>query len=234
VGGEPAAYSTTYLPADLAGQLIGSVNTPPTASDPGAPAQAAVAGASPVSGASPATAAGLAAAAGPATAAGLATAAGPATAASPVIAAGPAAAPEGVVMAGAVAAPGTATTTGTATEAGTLATASTLPLSAAALPLTANQAALAPVGTPAALYVEMQLPPPSVARSLRLASGQPAAMVTVRFDDSQAGRPVALTVAALRPDLFRIVVTSVGGPSPADREGSFSGAWTRVLEGWEP
>src|ERR1700722_9737254 len=39
------------------------------------------------------------------------------------------------------------------------------------------------VGLPAALHIELQAPPPSVARSLRLTAGQPATMVTVRFDD---------------------------------------------------
>ena len=62
------------------------------------------------------------------------------------------------------------------------------------------------VGRPAALRVEMQLPPQSVAKSLRLSAGQPAEMVTVRFDDPEADRPVALTLGALRPDLFRIAV----------------------------
>jgi hypothetical protein len=83
---------------------------------------------------------------------------------------------------------------------------------------------------PRALFLEMQPPPPSVARSLRLSAGQPAAMVTVRFDDPAQGRPTALTVAVLRPDLFRIVVES-----PADgTEASFSGAWTHALQDWEP
>ena len=66
----------------------------------------------------------------------------------------------------------------------------------------------AELGRPVALHLEMQPPPSSVARGLRLRAGQPAAVVTVRFDDPVAGRPVALTVAALRPDLFRIVIDS--------------------------
>jgi DNA-binding GntR family transcriptional regulator len=93
---------------------------------------------------------------------------------------------------------------------------------------------LVPVGQPSALHVEMQPPPPSVARSLRLSAGQPAAMVTVRFDDPATARPVALTVAVLRPDLFRIVVQSAQLPLPDGREGSFSGAWTHAVEDWEP
>jgi DNA-binding GntR family transcriptional regulator len=67
------------------------------------------------------------------------------------------------------------------------------------------------LGVPAAVHVEVQPPPSSIARGLRLGAGQPAAMITVRFDDPASGRAVALTVAALRADLFRIVVDS-----PAD------------------
>jgi hypothetical protein len=90
------------------------------------------------------------------------------------------------------------------------------------------------MGKPAALHIEMQLPPPSVARSLRLTAGQPAAMVTVRFDDPATGRPAALTVAVLRPDLFRIVVQTAEAPLPDGREGSLPGAWTHAVEDWEP
>jgi DNA-binding GntR family transcriptional regulator len=66
------------------------------------------------------------------------------------------------------------------------------------------------LGLPAALHVEVQPPPSSIARGLRLGAGQPAAMITVRFDDPASGVAVALTVAALRADLFRIVVDSPG------------------------
>jgi hypothetical protein len=80
----------------------------------------------------------------------------------------------------------------------------------------------------------MQPPPPSVARSLRLTPGQIAAMVTVRFDDPDSQEPVALTVAVCRPDVFRIVVSSDEQPLSAGDEGSFAGAWTHAVEGWEP
>jgi DNA-binding GntR family transcriptional regulator len=77
------------------------------------------------------------------------------------------------------------------------------------------QGALRPaLGIATALHVELQPPPSSVARGLRLGAGQPAAMVTVRFDDQSSGRPVALAVAALRADLFRIVVDSPAESSP--------------------
>jgi DNA-binding GntR family transcriptional regulator len=87
---------------------------------------------------------------------------------------------------------------------------------------------------PRALFVEMHPPPPSVARSLRLSSGQSAAMVTVRFDDPAQGRPAAITITVLRPDLFRIVVESPAGSSARGTEGSFSGTWTHALQDWEP
>jgi len=92
---------------------------------------------------------------------------------------------------------------------------------------------------PRALFVELQPPPPALARSLRLSAGQPAAMITVRFDEPAGGRAAALTVAVLRPDMFRIVVESPDSPSPdspsPDRTaGSFSAAWTSALQDWEP
>jgi len=90
------------------------------------------------------------------------------------------------------------------------------------------------VGLPAALHIELQAPPPSVARSLRLTAGQPAMMVTVRFDEPDAGKPVALTVAVLRPDMFRVVVQTPMPPLPDGNAGSLSGSWTHAIEGWEP
>jgi hypothetical protein len=92
----------------------------------------------------------------------------------------------------------------------------------------------APTGEPRAVHVEMQPPPPSVARSLRLSAGEPAATVTVRFDDPAKCRPVALTVAVFRPDMFRIVIDSVGHPVADGGDGSFPGAWTHEVEDWEP
>jgi DNA-binding GntR family transcriptional regulator len=71
-----------------------------------------------------------------------------------------------------------------------------------------------PLGLPAALHMEMQPPPSSIARGLRLGAGQPAAMITVRFDEQASGRAVALTVAALRADMFRIVVDSPADTAP--------------------
>jgi DNA-binding GntR family transcriptional regulator len=90
------------------------------------------------------------------------------------------------------------------------------------------------VGVPGALHVEMQSPPPSVARSLRLSAGQPAMMVIVRFDDQAQGKPVALTVAVLRADMFRLVLQSAEPPLPRERTGSLASSWTDAAEDWEP
>lgn len=86
-------------------------------------------------------------------------------------------------------------------------------------------------GFPGALHIELQAPPPAVARSLRLTAGQPAVIVTTRFDDRQTGKPVALTVAVLRPDLFRVVVQSTRPPLP---DSNLAGSRTRTVEDWEP
>ena len=122
---------------------------------------------------------------------------------------------------------------------------SLLPITAPALP-DPDHGELVAVGEPRAVHVELQPPPPSVARSLRLSAGQPAALVTVRFDDPEEDRPVALTIAVFRPDLFRIVVESGGQlvadggvsrasePNGPSGEGTFSAAWTHAVEEWEP
>jgi DNA-binding GntR family transcriptional regulator len=88
-------------------------------------------------------------------------------------------------------------------------------------------------GSPTALHIELQAPPPSVARSLRLTAGQPAIMVTVRFDELDTGRPVALTIAVLRPDMFRVVVQTPQPPLPDGSSGNSSGSWTHAAEDWE-
>jgi hypothetical protein len=81
---------------------------------------------------------------------------------------------------------------------------------------------------PRSAFLEMQPPPPAVARSLKLTAGQPAAMLTVRFEEPGTGRPAALTVAVLRPDLFRIAVEAPEGTGRG-----FTGAWTHALQDWD-
>jgi DNA-binding GntR family transcriptional regulator len=89
-----------------------------------------------------------------------------------------------------------------------------------------------PPGRPAALHIEMQPPPPSIARSLRLSPGQPATLITVRFDDLAEPMPVALTMAVLRPDLFRVVVESPVQPADGRAE-DLPANWVRAAEDWE-
>jgi hypothetical protein len=83
---------------------------------------------------------------------------------------------------------------------------------------------------PRALQIELAPPPSSVARSLRLAAGELVATVTVSFEDPATQRPVAITTAMLRPDLFRIVIQA----GPDRRAGGFASVWTHATAGWEP
>jgi DNA-binding GntR family transcriptional regulator len=87
---------------------------------------------------------------------------------------------------------------------------------------------------PGAVQIEMGLPPPSAARTLRLAAGEPVATVTVSFTDASSGAPAALTMAMLRPELFRIVIHAPPGPGVADSAEDWAGAWTRSEDGWDP
>lgn len=87
---------------------------------------------------------------------------------------------------------------------------------------------------PAGLYVELQPPAPSIARSLRLAAGQPAVSVTVRFDETSAGTPMALATAVLRPEMFRVVIESPSGPRVTSTAVGDDGAWPRAAASWEP
>ncbi len=90
------------------------------------------------------------------------------------------------------------------------------------------------IGKPGSVHLEMQPPPLSLARRLRLAAGQPAVLVTTRFDDLEKRRPVALTFAVFRPDLFRIVVQAVERPLAESGDGSLAGAWAHVIGDLEP
>ncbi len=89
------------------------------------------------------------------------------------------------------------------------------------------------VGAPTALHIEQQAPPPSVARSLRLSAGQPALMITVRFADPDSDRPVALTLAVLRPDMFRLIVQTPQPPLSGTEAGDSAARWAHTAEGWD-
>jgi hypothetical protein len=83
------------------------------------------------------------------------------------------------------------------------------------------------------LHIELLAPPPSVARSLRLVAGQPAMVITVKFAEPRTDQPVALTVAALRPDLFRVIVRTME-PLLAGRDTDRAPAsWVHAVDDWE-
>jgi hypothetical protein len=54
--------------------------------------------------------------------------------------------------------------------------------------------------------LELSPPRPSVARNLRLAPGQSAISVTIRFDDVLAREPAGLSIIILKPGQFRVVI----------------------------
>ncbi len=83
-----------------------------------------------------------------------------------------------------------------------------------------------PYGRPRAFQLDFQAPAPAVARSLRFRPAQPAATVTVRFEDTTRRGVLALTVAVLRPELFRIVVESPDIPAPTVGPDGPPGGWT--------
>jgi DNA-binding GntR family transcriptional regulator len=86
---------------------------------------------------------------------------------------------------------------------------------------------------PGAVQIEMGLPPPSAARALRLSAGEPVATVTVSFAVPATGAPVALTMAMLRPELFRIVVEAAPRQGPGQGVGALASAWTHTGDGWD-
>ena len=86
---------------------------------------------------------------------------------------------------------------------------------------------------PGAVQIELGLPPPSAARTLRLAAGEPVATVTVSFALPATGAPVALTMAMLRPELFRIVVEAAPQRAPDEGTRALASAWTHTGDGWD-
>ncbi len=86
---------------------------------------------------------------------------------------------------------------------------------------------------PGAVQIEMGLPPPSAARTLRLGAGGLVATVTVSFADPATGSPAALTMAMLRAELFRIVVEAGPLQVPADSAEGLPTTWTHAVEGWD-
>ena len=86
---------------------------------------------------------------------------------------------------------------------------------------------------PRALHIEMQQPRRWASQALGLAACQRAVMITSRYDDVRDGKPVALTVAALRPDRLRITMASSCQPILAGDSGAVSSGWNHVEGAWD-
>ncbi|HUB37376.1 MAG TPA: hypothetical protein VMA72_00845 [Streptosporangiaceae bacterium] len=86
---------------------------------------------------------------------------------------------------------------------------------------------------PHALHTEMQQPPRWAAQALGLSSCERAVMITAGYGDIRDGKPVALTVAALRPDLLRVTIVSSGQPILAGDTGEVSAGWNHVDGDWD-
>lgn len=108
-----------------------------------------------------------------------------------------------------------------------------LPSVLSLLQVTGAAAGSAISAVPGALHVEVQAPRPSVARSLRLSAGQPAMLITVRFDDKTVLRPVALTTAVLRADMFRLVLESTEPSPSAGQAGNLPNSPPEPPADWE-
>jgi hypothetical protein len=73
----------------------------------------------------------------------------------------------------------------------------------------------APPSRPWAVSIQMDLPPVSVARRLRLRPGQLALLVTVLSRQDSGSGPAGLTATVLRPDMFHVSLVTAA-PAPDD------------------
>jgi hypothetical protein len=85
---------------------------------------------------------------------------------------------------------------------------------------------------PRALHTEMQQPPRWAAQALGLTASQRAVIITARYDDMRDGKPMALTIAALRPDLLRVTIASSDEPIIGRCPGGVSPGWAHVDGDW--
>jgi DNA-binding GntR family transcriptional regulator len=85
---------------------------------------------------------------------------------------------------------------------------------------------------PRFLHTEMQQPPRWAAQALGLSASDRAVLITTRYDDTRDGKPVALTIAALRPDLLRVTIASSDEPIIAGDSGEVSPGWMHVDGDW--
>jgi hypothetical protein len=84
-----------------------------------------------------------------------------------------------------------------------------------------------------ALQIDLALPPPSVARTLRLPPAELVLTVTASLAHPITRTSLALTRAVLRAELFRITLEA-GGAEDGGTAAGLPTAWTRAPEDWEP
>lgn len=75
------------------------------------------------------------------------------------------------------------------------------------------------------LQLELQQPPLGLAGALHLAAGERAIVITVAFGSPAQAGGGALTVAVLRPELFRLTIDSDEAPARGRPDGAVAGAW---------
>lgn len=81
-----------------------------------------------------------------------------------------------------------------------------------------------PPPRPRAVSIQMDLPPAAVAKRLRLRSGQLAVLVTVLAALDALEGAITLTSTVLRPEMFRVTLTSSAVPAAPD-EGQLAAGW---------
>jgi hypothetical protein len=85
---------------------------------------------------------------------------------------------------------------------------------------------------PRALQTETQQPPRWAAQALGMTACQRAVMISTRYDDMRDGKPAALTIAVLRPDLLRVTIASSDQPILANDSGEVSCGWNHLDGDW--
>jgi hypothetical protein len=97
----------------------------------------------------------------------------------------------------------------------------------------ANPAVLPLAGVSRLLQLGQQQPAPGLASMLRLAAIEPATVLTAGLSEPGRTGLSALTVAVLRPELFRVTVQSAQVPLPGPAGPGYGAGWAHVDVPWE-
>src|SRR6266705_39802 len=86
----------------------------------------------------------------------------------------------------------------------------------------------------ASRHATLRRPPEDIGRSLGQPPGEPVVAVRCIWTvGGEPAAPAALTLAMLRPELFRIVVEAGPLRAPADRAEDLTSTWTHTVESWD-